>query len=174
MNNAPNYVQQFTKKNGNCEHYFDKIESDEWIPDTLVPLAFDRASKSRVGVFYTKFQDDSSNNRRGNFKSVVIRILDKSKRNDSMYSIRLGEGGQVTMHVSTLQAGRGQNADTRTEQERTVATVNTEISFEKSQLQGFWIAVRNGIDISIGRIGDKIINPLANYSDIIREGDDLI
>ena len=70
-----------------------------------------------------------------------------------------------------LQAGRGQNTDTLTEQERTLATFSTEISFEKSQLQGFWIAVRNGIDISIGRIGDKIINPLANYSDIIREGD---
>ena len=103
----------------------------------------------------------------------MIRILDKSKRNDSMYSIRLGDGGQVTLHVSLLQAGRGQNSDTSTEQERTVATVNTEISFEKSQLQGFWIAVRNGIDISIGRIGDKIINPLANYSDIIREGKNL-
>ena len=104
MNNAPNYVQQFTKRNGNCEHYFDKIESDEWIPDTLIPLAFDRASKSRVGVFYTKFEDDSSRNRRNNFKSVVIRILDKSKRNDSMYTIRLGDGGQVTMAVSQLQA----------------------------------------------------------------------
>ena len=73
--------------------------------------------------------------------------------------------------TSLLQAGRGQNTDSLTEQERTLATFSTEISFEKSQLQGFWIAVRNGIDISIGRIGDKIINPLANYSDIIREGD---
>ena len=104
MNNAPNYVQQFTRRNGNCEHYFDKIESDEWIPDTLIPLAFDRASKSRVGVFYTKFEDDSNRNRRNNLNSVVIRILDKSKRNDSMYSIRLGDGGQVTMAVSQLQA----------------------------------------------------------------------
>ena len=75
------------------------------------------------------------------------------------------------MQVSQLQAGRGQNSGSQTEEERTVATANTEISFEKSQLQGFWIAVRNGIDISIGRIGDKIINPLANYSVIIREGD---
>ena len=69
-----------------------------------VPLAFDRASESKVGVFYTKFDDDSNRNRRNNFNSVVIRILDKSKRNDSMYSIRLGDGGQVTMAVSQLQA----------------------------------------------------------------------
>ena len=49
-------------------------------------------------------------------------------------------------------------------------SVNTEVSFDKSQFQGFWIAVRNGIDISIGRIGDKIISPIANFSDVMREG----
>ena len=51
-------------------------------------------------------------------------------------------------------------------------SVNTELRFDKSQYQGFWVAVRNGIDISIGRIGDKIIESVANYSDIIREGPD--
>ena len=69
LNNAPNYVQQFTKRNGNCEHYFDKVESAEWVPDTLIPLAFDRASKSRVGVFYTKFEEE----RRNSNEYVIVR-----------------------------------------------------------------------------------------------------
>ena len=51
-------------------------------------------------------------------------------------------------------------------------SVNSELSFDRGQYQGFWVAVRNGIDISLGLIGDKIIDPLANYSDIIREGPD--
>lgn len=33
--------------NGNCEKYFDKISADEWMPDILVPLAFDRASQTK-------------------------------------------------------------------------------------------------------------------------------
>ena len=51
-------------------------------------------------------------------------------------------------------------------------SVNTELDFDRGQYQGFWVAVRNGIDISLGLIGDKIIDPVANYSDIIREGPD--
>ena len=34
----PNYKV----RDGNCEHYFSKTNANEWIPDTLVPLAFDR------------------------------------------------------------------------------------------------------------------------------------
>ena len=51
-------------------------------------------------------------------------------------------------------------------------SVNTELDFDRGQYQGFWVAVRNGIDISLRLIGDKIIDPVANYSDIIREGPD--
>ena len=36
----PNY--NYIERNGNCEHYFTKSNANEWIPDTLVPLAFDR------------------------------------------------------------------------------------------------------------------------------------
>ena len=167
LNNAvPNYFQQFSERNGNCEHYFDKADVNEWIPDTLVPLAFDRASESRVGVFYVKFSDDvySSND------FVVIRIMDKSKQNHSMYSIQLKKSGEVGIYLSTLERQRSQGTTTLTQNEDRRASVNSEISFEKSQYQGFWIAVRNGIDVSIGRIGDKIIAPVANYSDVMREG----
>ena len=98
--------------------------------------------------------------------------MDKSKQNHSMYSLQLRRSGQVSIHLSKLEVSRVQNTETLTQVERQLASVNTDISFEKSQFQGFWIAVRNGIDISIGRIGDKIINPVANYSDVIREGRD--
>ena len=70
LNRVPSYLQQFTQRNGNCDHYFDKINADEWIPDTLVPLAFDRASGSRVGVFYTKLGEDL----RGNNDYIIVRI----------------------------------------------------------------------------------------------------
>ena len=101
---------------------------------------------------------------------ALVRIMDKSKQNHSMYSLQLRRSGQVSIHLSKLEVSRVQNTETLTQVERQLASVNTDISFEKSQFQGFWIAVRNGIDISIGRIGDKIINPVANYSDVIREG----
>ena len=103
---------------------------------------------------------------------ALVRIMDKSKQNHSMYSLQLRRSGQVSIHLSKLEVSRVQNTETLTQVERQLASVNTDISFEKSQFQGFWIAVRNGIDISIGRIGDKIINPVANYSDVIREGRD--
>lgn len=70
LNRVPSYLQQFTQRNGNCDHYFDKINADEWIPDTLVPLAFDRASGSRVGVFYTKLGEDL----RGSNDYIIVRI----------------------------------------------------------------------------------------------------
>ena len=71
-------------REGNCEKYFEKINTDEWVPDILVPLAFDRASESKVGVFYTKLGE-----RTGNNDHVVVRILNKNKQNLTMYSVKL-------------------------------------------------------------------------------------
>jgi len=167
LNQVPNYLQKFSERNGNCEHYFDKTNSNEWIPDTLVPLAFDRASESRVGVFYVKLDDQVNN--RDHFK---VRIVDKSKQNSSMYTIQIDRSGQVQILLSVLEPSRNQNTDNLNQVEDRRESVNTEINFEKNQFQGFWIAVRNGIDISIGRIGDKIISPIANFSDVMREGPD--
>ena len=49
-----------------------------------MPLAFDRASESKVGVFYTKLGE-----RTGNNDHVVVRILNKNKQNLTMYSVKL-------------------------------------------------------------------------------------
>jgi hypothetical protein len=45
-----------SSQNGNCQQYFDKISAGEWLPRILVPLTFDRASETKVGVFYAKFK----------------------------------------------------------------------------------------------------------------------
>ena len=49
-----------------------------------VPLAYDRASESKVGVFYTKLGERSGNN-----DHVIVRILNKNKQNLTMYSVKL-------------------------------------------------------------------------------------
>ena len=77
-------VGSLSHREGNCEKYFEKINTDEWVPDILVPLAFDRASESKVGVFYTKLGE-----RTGNNDHVVVRILNKNKQNLTMYSVKL-------------------------------------------------------------------------------------
>ena len=51
-----------------------------WVPDLLVPLAYDRASESKVGVFYARLGE-----RTGNNDHLVVRILNKGKRNLTMY-----------------------------------------------------------------------------------------
>ena len=51
-----------------------------WVPDLLVPLAYDRASESKVGVFYARLGE-----RTGNNDHLVVRILNKDKRNLTMY-----------------------------------------------------------------------------------------
>ena len=108
----------------------------------------------------------------GNSDHIIVRIMDKSKDNSSMYSIQLARNGQVSIHLDKLEPVRNtQGSDSAyTQASNRKVSVSTEVSFDKSQFQGFWIAVRNGIDISIGRIGDKIISPIANFSDVMREG----
>ncbi len=50
LNVANKFQASTPKENGNCERYYDKISADEWVPDTLVPLAFDRASEAKVEI----------------------------------------------------------------------------------------------------------------------------
>ena len=70
--------------NGDCQQYFDKISAEEWLPRILVPLTFDRASETKVGVFYTKFKTYNSNN-----DHVIVRLIDSQKSNATMISIKL-------------------------------------------------------------------------------------
>jgi len=162
LNGFPN---QNIQREGNCEKYFEKINSDEWVPDTLVPLAFDRASESKVGVFYTKLGD-----RTGNNDHVVVRILNKAKQNLTMYSVKLFRVGTVSIHINKLESPR--NGGSFIQQDGRKVSVNAVIDLDKDRYQGFWISIKNEVEISIGRIGDKLIDSVANFTDVLREGPD--
>ena len=150
-------------REGNCEKYFEKINTDEWVPDILVPLAFDRASESKVGVFYTKLGE-----RTGNNDHVVVRILNKNKQNLTMYSVKLFRVGTVSIHINKLEAQR--NGGDFIQQDGRKVSVNRVIDLDKDRFQGFWISIRNNVEISIGRIGDKLVDSVANFTDVLREG----
>ena len=51
-------------------------------------------------------------------------------------------------------------------------SVNKVISLDKDRYQGFWISIRDNVEISIGRIGDKLVDSVANFTDVLREGPD--
>lgn len=51
-------------------------------------------------------------------------------------------------------------------------SVNRVISLDKDRYQGFWISIRDNVEISIGRIGDKLVDSVANFTDVLREGPD--
>ena len=85
--------------NGGCQQYFDKISAEEWLPRVLVPLTFDRASETKVGVFYARFKNDNFNN-----DHVIVRLIDSRKSNTTMYSIKLFRVGTVSISVSKLSA----------------------------------------------------------------------
>lgn len=86
-------------QNGNCQQYFDKISAGEWLPRILVPLTFDRASETKVGVFYAKFKSYNSNN-----DHITVRLIGSRKSNSTMYSIKLFRVGTVSFFVSKLEA----------------------------------------------------------------------
>jgi len=163
LNSLSGFPNQPIKREGNCEKYFEKINSDEWVPDTLVPLAFDRASESKVGVFYTKLGE-----RTGNNDHVVVRILNKAKQNLTMYSVKLFRVGTVSIHINKLEPPR--NGGSFIQQDGRKVSVNAVIDLDKDRYQGFWISIKNDVEISIGRIGDKLIDSVANFTDVLREG----
>lgn len=165
LNGFPQQIQEVRQRAGNCEKYFDKTSADEWVPDTLVPLAFDRASEAKVGVFFVKLGERSSNN-----DHVIVRILNKAKQNLTMYSVKLFRVGTVSIHINKLEPPR--TGGPFVQQDGRKSSVNAVIDLDKDRYQGFWISIKNEIEISIGRIGDKLINSVANFTDVLREGPD--
>ena len=93
----PQIQQSNRLEYGNCQQYFDKISAEEWLPRVLIPLTFDRASETKVGVFYAKFKTTYANN-----DHVVVRLIDSRKSNSTMYSLKLFRVGTVSVSVSKL------------------------------------------------------------------------
>jgi hypothetical protein len=165
LNQLNGFPQVSIQRAGNCEKYFEKVNADEWVPDTLVPLAFDRASEAKVGVFYTKLGERQSNN-----DHIIVRILNRAKQNLTMYSVKLFRVGTVSIHINKLEPPR--NGGTFIKQDGRKASENAVINLDKDSYQGFWISIRDNIEISIGKIGSTLINSVANYTDVLREGPD--
>ena len=163
INQISGFPQVSVQRAGNCEKYFDKINADEWVPDTLVPLAFDRASEAKVGVFYAELKEQQSNN-----DHIIVRILNKQKQNLTMYSIKLFRVGTVSIHINKLEPPR--NGGKFIQQDGRKASANAVINLDKEGYQGFWISIRNNIEISIGKIGSTLIDSVANFTDVLREG----
>ena len=128
-----------------------------------MPLAFDRASEAKVGVFYAKFGHTSNNN-----DHIVVRVVDRAKKNLTMYSIKLFRVGTVSIHISKLEPGRA--GDGHVQQDGRKISVNNAIELDEDRYKGFWISIKDDIHVSIGEIGSKLIDSVANYSDILREG----
>ncbi len=148
--------------NGNCQRYFPKRGNGEWLPTTLMPLSFDRASETKVGVFYVRFTADNGNN-----DHVIVRLVGEDKSNRTMYSLKLYRVGSVTVSVSTLEPdnqGRLEQVDDRKD------TVQSAINLTDTTVyKGFWFTVR-GDEIALGNIGDQLINPILMWNDTRRDG----
>ena len=93
-----------------------------------VPLAYDRASESKVGVFYTKLGERSGNN-----DHVIVRILNKNKQNLTMYSVKLFRVGTVSIHINKLEAQR--NGGEFIQQDGRKVSVNNVIDLDKDRFQ---------------------------------------
>ena len=165
LNVANKFQPPPVKENGNCERYYDKISADEWVPDTLVPLAFDRASEAKVGVFFVRLGEQVSNN-----DHVIVRLMNKAKQNLTMYSIKLFRVGSVSIHINKLEPQR--NGGGFTQQDGRKMAANNAVELAKDEFHGFWIAVKDNIGVSLGKIGQKLIESVANYTDVLREGPD--
>lgn len=163
INQISGFPQISFQRAGNCEKYFEKVNADEWVPDTLVPLAFDRASEAKVGVFYAELGERNSNN-----DHIIVRILNKAKQNLTMYSVKLFRVGTVSIHINKLEPPR--NGGAFIQQDGRKASANAVINLDKDGYQGFWISIRNNIEISIGKIGSTLIDSVANFTDVLREG----
>lgn len=134
------------------------------MPDILIPLAYDRASQTKVGVFYTKLGEKGGNN-----DHVVVRLVNRSKQNLTMYSIKLFRVGSVSIHISKLETQR--NGGGYVQQDGKKASFNKVVDLDaRDEYQGFWISIQDDITVSVGKIGDPLIDPIGNYSDILREG----
>ena len=159
LNGFPQLPTQ--KRDGNCHQYFDKISADEWLPRILVPLTYDRASEAKVGLFYAKFKSYNSNN-----DHVIIRLIDSRKSNSTMYSIKLFRVGTASIFISKL------NADSFGELQRNEIrrrSVNNAVNITDTEYSGFWFTLK-GEELTLGLIGDQLIEPVILWNDTLREG----
>ena len=114
---------------------------DRWLPDLLIPLAYDRASGARVGVFYARLGEERSSPA----DHLVVRLVDQDKRNRTMYSIKLFRSGNTVISVSKLEPGRAGETLQRADMRK--ASANGVVEFTAGQYQGFWVSVRNNIEV---------------------------
>ncbi|CAB4060665.1 unnamed protein product [Lepeophtheirus salmonis] len=96
IDGAPSYLTQ-----SHCQKYFSSTSAEEWLPKNLIPLTMDRASGAKVGVFYAKFNSLQNNN-----DHFIVRIIDESKSNETMYTFKLYNVGSISFFVSVNKKGR--------------------------------------------------------------------
>ena len=151
--------------NGNCQRYFTVQGDGEWLPTTLMPLSYDRASETKVGVFYAKF-----NAMNGNNDHVVVRLVNKNRSNSTMYTFKLYRVGSVSLFINRLEPGnnRQNNGFNRVEVRRESIPTGVNLS-DTAVHQGFWFTIKNE-EVALGRIGDELIEPLLIWNDTLREG----
>ena len=117
-------------------------------------------------MFYTKLGERNNNN-----DHVILRVVNRSKQNLTMYSIKLFRVGSVSIHVSKLEHQR--NGGGFVQQDGKKTSVNNVVDLdERNEYQGFWISIKDDVKISVGKIGDKLIDSVVSYSDLLREGPD--
>ena len=73
--NEPLLIDSKTYEYLSSPRYFNKRGNGEWLPNTLMPLSFDRASEAKIGVFYAKFNGNNGNN-----DHLVVRMVNKNRK----------------------------------------------------------------------------------------------
>ena len=73
--NEPLLIDFKTYEYLSSPRYFNKRGNGEWLPNTLMPLSFDRASEAKIGVFYAKFNGNNGNN-----DHLVVRMVNKNRK----------------------------------------------------------------------------------------------
>jgi hypothetical protein len=158
------FPQADLSANGNCQRYFNKRGNGEWLPNTLMPLSFDRASETKVGVFYAKFSGDNGNN-----DHVIVRLVNKNRSNMTMYTFKLYRVGSVSIFVSKLTGNtNGDGTFVRSELRQTAEQSAVNLT-DTSVHQGFWFTV-SGVELSLGMIGSRLIDPVIVWNDTLRDG----
>ena len=69
---VPNFPLWYLDRNITRYYFsYDKFQNKagEWLPKVVIPLTYDRASKMKVAVFYTKFNQPTGS-REGNLISL--------------------------------------------------------------------------------------------------------
>ena len=68
------------------------------MPKVLIPLTFDRASETKVAVFYAKFFGArSGSGDKKNNDHMVVRLIDSERSNRTMFTFKLYSVGSVSL-----------------------------------------------------------------------------